>query len=178
MNRKNVIPLFTSSQIQHRVDELAVSIAGSFKDSELIVIGLLTGSFIFLADLMRALHHHGMILRVDFMTVSSYGSSTESSGVLEMKTKISIDIENKPVLLVDDILDSGRTLRFSTDYLNNKMPLSVKKCVLLNKPSRRKIEVDADFIGFEIDDNFVVGYGLDYEGKYRELPSISRLEFL
>ena len=173
----SIVPMYSEKEIQARVDEVATAIATDFKGQDLILIGLLTGSFIFLADLMRAIHAHGMVLQVDFMTVSSYGAGTESSGVVTMLKDIHIDIKEHPVLLVDDILDSGRTLQYTTTELLKKRPALIKTCVLLDKPERRVVPIHADYVGFTVPDHFVIGYGLDYDGRYREVPTISRVEF-
>ena len=177
MSNFSIVPLFSEKEIHKRVDFVAEEIARDFKGQDLIMIGLLTGSFIFLADLMRAIHAHGLILQVDFMTVSSYGAATESSGVVKMLKDIHIDIKDRPVLLVDDILDSGRTLQYTTTELLKKRPSLIKTCVLLDKPDRRIMPVHADYVGFEVPDTFVIGYGLDYDGRYREVPTISKVEF-
>ncbi|MCK5148865.1 hypoxanthine phosphoribosyltransferase [bacterium] len=177
MRKFSIVPMFTEMQIAQRVDQVADDIAKDFKGQDLIMIGLLTGSFIFLADLMRAIHAHGLILQVDFMTVSSYGAATESSGIVKMLKDIHINVRDRPVLLVDDILDSGRTLQYTTTELLKKGPSLIKTCVLLDKPERRIMPVHADYVGFEVPDTFVVGYGLDYDGRYREVPAISRVEF-
>lgn len=129
----------------------------------------------FLADLVRALHRHDLHPRIDFMTLQSYGGGTVSSGNVRILKDISVDIDGADVLLVDDILDSGRTLRFAVRHVQNKGASRVFTCCLLDKPDRRAVDIHADFVGFKIPDTFVVGYGLDYDSHYRELPYIGEV---
>jgi len=170
--------LITEEQLARRVDELAREIATHYKDRPFVVAGVLRGSFMFIADLVRALHRKGLQPRIDFTTLESYGSGTISSGNVRVIKDISVDLKGEEVLLVDDILDTGRTLRFAARHMDNKGAGPVKTCTLLDKPSRRLIPIHADFSGFTIEDRFVVGYGLDYDTKYRELPFISEVTFL
>jgi hypoxanthine phosphoribosyltransferase len=142
---------------------------------EFLMVGLLKGSFVFMADLVRALHRAGCSPQVDFMTLSSYGTGKESSGQLTIHRDVSDDLSQKPVLLVDDILESGRTLTYARQALLGRGAASVHLCVLLDKPCRRVEPMEAQFVGYTIPDTFVVGYGLDYAGFYRELPFIGAL---
>ena len=165
--------LITEEEIKSRVFELGKQISEDFGGEDIVVIGLLKGCFMFIADLMRAIDSH---VEVDFMAVSSYGSGTVSSGEIKVKKDYSIDIEGKNVLVIDDILDTGRTLAFVKDYLSVKSPKSIKICTLLDKPDRRTSKVNVDYIGFSVPDQFVVGYGLDYDEKYMNLPFIGVLK--
>ena len=165
--------LITEEEIKSRVFELGKQISEDFGGEDIVVIGLLKGRFMFIADLMRAIDSH---VAVDFMAVSSYGSGTVSSGEIKVKKDYSIDIEGKNVLVIDDILDTGRTLAFVKDYLSVKSPKSIKICTLLDKPDRRTSKVNVDYVGFSVPDQFVVGYGLDYDEKYRNLPFIGVLK--
>ncbi len=167
--------LFSEVALNARTHELASDIAEK-QGEEFLVVGLLKGSFVFMADLVRALHDVGCRPQVDFITISSYGASKESSGELTLGRNVSDDIKGKPVLLVDDILESGRTLHFARNMLLEMGASSADICVLLDKPGKREEQIDADYTGFEIPDKFVVGYGLDYAGYYRELPFIGVLD--
>jgi len=175
MNGPQLKILFSEKSIKERISSIAESIANTCHGNELIVIGLLKGSFIFLADLVRELYRHDLQLQVDFIPVSSYGSATESSGKILIRAETDLDFEERHVLLVDDILDSGQTLHHVINYLRMKKPSRLRTCILLDKPSRRTIPIEADFIGFTIPDTYVVGYGLDLNNRYRELPYISEL---
>ena len=166
-------PLFTESQIQERVIGLVHEIARDMHGDCLIVVGLLKGSFMFLADLVRHLHRQSIPLVIDFISVSSYGKGTESSGNIRLVRDITIELQDRDILLVDDILDTGRTLHFVQEHLMTHKPNSMKTCVLLDKPARRAQTVKTDYVGFTVPDAFLVGYGLDYNHRYRELPYIS-----
>ena len=165
--------LITEEEIKSRVIELGRQISEDFKGEDIVVIGLLKGCFIFIADLIRAISSN---VSVDFMIVSSYGSGVVSSGEIKVRKDYSIDIEGKNVLVIDDILDTGRTLAFVKDYLMVKSPKAIKLCTLLDKPERRTSKVEVDYTGFSVPDEFVVGYGLDYNEKYRNLPFIGVLK--
>lgn len=166
--------LYSKDVLDERLAALSRAIAAS-QNNEFLIVGLLKGSFVFIADLVRALHHQGCCPQVDFITISSYGNKKES-GSLVLGKDVSDDVQGKPVLLVDDILESGRTLTFARNMLLERGASSVEICVLLDKPGKRKETIDADYVGFEIPDKFVVGYGLDYAGYYRELPFIGTLD--
>ena len=165
--------LFTEDEIKFRVAELGRQISEDFKGEDIVVIGLLKGCFMFIADLMRAIDTN---VAVDFMVVSSYGSGVVSSGEIKVRKDYTIDLEGKNVLVIDDILDTGRTLAFVKDYLIVKSPKCIKLCTLLDKPERKLSKVTVDYVGFSVPDEFVVGYGLDYDEKYRNLPFIGVLK--
>ncbi len=169
--------LIDKTKIAHRVDKLVDDIAATTGSKNLVVVGILKGSFMFLADLMRSFHRHDIHPKIDFLTLSSYGSGTTSSGTVEIIHDIREEIAGAEVLLVDDILDTGRTLAFTRRLLLERGAKSVKTCVLLDKKAHRAVEFEADHAGFAIDDHFVVGYGLDYNNLYRELPHIATVRF-
>ncbi|NLN15168.1 MAG: hypoxanthine phosphoribosyltransferase [Tissierellia bacterium] len=168
MHRRQRI-LFSREEIADRVRGLGQEISKDYGNKELVVISLLRGSFIFTADLVREIT---IPVEVDFMTTSSYGHSEESSGIVEIVHDIRTDIKDRDVLIVDDIMDSGYTLEKVVEYLRGKSPRSLKICVLLDKPSRRKVDLSPDYIGFNIPDVFIVGYGLNYGDHYRNIPYI------
>jgi hypoxanthine phosphoribosyltransferase len=169
--------LITEEKIAQRVDEMVADMAAQCRTDNLVMIGILRGSFMFLADLARGLYHHAIHPRIDFMTMESYGSGTESSGTVKISRDITVDVAGADVVVVDDILDTGRTLSFAREHLMRKGVRSVRTCALLDKPSRRVVPCEADFKGFVIEDAFVVGYGLDYDSRYRELPYIAKVTF-
>jgi len=166
--------MYSAAEIGARVGALAAKIADTL-GPEIMVVAVLKGSFVFTADLLRALHHHGVHPRIDFMTLSSYGTGMESSGKVAVTKDITDDVRGAKILLIDDILESGRTLDFASRLLRDRGAEQVQLCVLLDKPEKRKIKVDADYVGFSIGDAFVVGYGLDYAHYYRELPYIGTI---
>lgn len=170
--------LYDEEQIRKRVDELVLEMAGDCRSENFVIIGILRGSFMFLADLVRDLYEHDIHPRIDFMTLESYGAGTESSGAVRITKDISMDVTGADVVLVDDILDTGRTLTFACRQMKEKGARSVKTCVMLDKPSRRVVPIKADYAGFTIDDFFVIGYGLDYDSHYRELPYIAYITLL
>ena len=154
--------------------ELGEKITNDYKDSDnFIVIGVLKGAVVFMSDLIRSIE---LPLKIDFMAVSSYGTSTESSGVVRILKDLDESVEGKDVLIVEDIVDSGLTLSYMHKILKSRKPASLKICTLLDKPNRRKVDLKIDYLGFEIPDDFVVGYGLDYAGKYRNLRDICVLK--
>jgi hypoxanthine phosphoribosyltransferase len=169
--------LIDKTEIARRVDELVDRIIATDPPQNLVVIGILKGSFMFLADLMRSFHRHEIHPRIDFMTLSSYGAGTVSSGQIEIVHDVRDALSGADVLLVDDILDSGRTLAFTKKLMLERGAGTVRSCVLLDKKAHRAVEFEADYKGFEIDDYFVVGYGLDYDNLYRELPHIAKVSF-
>ena len=160
--------------IAKRVKELADQIAKDLNKQEVLVVGILTGASLFLTDLVREMPED-MDVRIDFMSVSSYMQDTTTSGVVRILHDIKTSIEGKNVLVVEDIIDSGLTLNYLLKLLQSRKPAILKTCVLLDKPSRRKTEVKVDYVGFEIPDEFVVGYGLDYAGKWRHLKDIRNI---
>lgn len=165
--------LLSAEEIRAQVAELGRKISEDYQGKELVVVGILKGAAIFCADLLREIT---VPVAIDFMAVSSYGASTKSSGVMRILKDLDESIEGKHVLLVEDIVDTGLTLNYLREYLEGRNPASLRVCVLLDKPSRRKTDVTVEYRGFEIPDEFVVGYGLDYAEKYRNLPYISVLK--
>ncbi|MCL1905396.1 MAG: hypoxanthine phosphoribosyltransferase [Clostridiales bacterium] len=168
--------ILQEEEIILRVEALARQITDHYRarpPGELVVVGILRGAVVFMSDLIRRLP---LALTIDFMAISSYGGSTVSSGAVRILKDISESIEGKHVLVVEDIVDTGLTLNSLLDVLQARKPLSLSVCALLNKPSRRKAEVAVDFCGFDVPDEFVVGYGLDYAGQYRHLPYIGVLK--
>jgi len=167
--------MISAKAIAARVEGLAREIAAHYSDTDkLVVVGLLRGSFIFIADLVRELD---LPVEVDFLEVSSYGNSTESSREVRILKDLRGEIEGRDVLVVEDIVDTGYTLRHVLDILNTRHPRRIEVCALLDKPSRREVEVKAKWIGFEIPDQFVVGYGIDYAQRNRNLPHIGSVRF-
>lgn len=171
----DVQPLFEADAIARRIDEIAHEIAGVMP-RDLLVVAILKGGFVFAADLIRALNRAGLCPQVDFMTLSSYGTGTESSGRVRVGRDLDDDVKGRDVLLVDDILESGRTLAAARDLLLERGAKSVRICVLLDKPGKRKVSGDADFSGFTVADQFVVGFGLDYAHYFRDLPFIGTIK--
>lgn len=163
--------VYDAETISGRVDALARDIAGRLPDDVLIVV-VLKGSFVFAADLLRALNRAGMEPRVDFITLSSYGTAVRSSGVVSLARDLSQEVRGLPVLIVDDILDTGRTLAFATDLMAARGAKAVYSCVLLDKHEKREVSIEADFVGFAVGDRFVVGYGIDMAHRFRSLPYI------
>lgn len=166
--------LFTAEELGARVETLAREIAADHPD-DLLVVVILKGSFVFAADLIRALDRAGASPQVDFITLASYGTATRSSGRVTLSHDLTEDVSGRRVLLVDDILESGRTLAFARDVLDGRGAASVRTCLLLDKPELRKVPVEADYVGFAIGPAFVVGYGLDFAHRYRGLPYIGLL---
>lgn len=162
--------LITKDQIAEKVQELAGQITRDYHDKDTVFVGILKGSFIFLSDLARAVEIEN--LEIGFMMVSSYGSGTKSSGNINIKKDLETDLKGKHVLIVEDIVDSGNTLSYLKRYLSNREAASVKICTILDKPSRRQTDLVADYTGFVIPDAFAVGYGLDYNEKFRQLPDV------
>ncbi len=172
---KNV--LITREQIERRVHTLIEEMAADIDPDNLVMLGILRGSFIFLADLVRGFAQHHLHPRIDFITLSSYGSGTTSSGTVRITHDTDEELTGADVVVVDDILDSGRTLRFARDLFLKRGARSVRTCVLLDKQTQRAVEMDADYTGFPVEDVFVVGCGLDYDNRYRELPYIAEVTF-
>ncbi len=174
MDKKITKTLIEQEELAQIVTKLGSQITEIYQgiENDLIVIGLLRGSFIFMADLVRAIK---VPLVVDFLTVSSYGTGTVSSGDVKIILDLDMAIEDRDVLLVEDIVDTGNTFKKVIRMMKNRNPRSLRTCTLLNKPSRRKVEVQIDFCGKEIPDEFVCGYGLDYNQRFRELPYVGVL---
>ena len=165
--------MFSQEEIEAKVIELAKQIEKDYKGQDLLLVGILKGASVFVADLMRKID---LNVNIDLMSVSSYGSGTVSSGTVKILKDLDVDIKDKNVLIVEDIIDSGITLRNLYDTLMTREPRSLKLCTLLNKPARKKVDVDVDYVGFVIEDKFIVGYGIDYDEKYRNLPYIAIVE--
>ena len=165
--------LFTEAELKARVAEIARQIEADYAGKEIMLISVLRGSFIFMADLCRAIQ---LPCTLDFMSVSSYGKSTTSSGQVQITKDLSEDITGRHVIVVEDILDSGNTLSYLLKILENRHPASIRLCTLLDKPERRVKPVEVHYTGFSIPDAFVVGYGLDYAERYRNLPYIGVLK--
>lgn len=171
----HVVTLYAEDSVRARVEALAQEIALS-KPTDLLVVAVLKGSFMFAADLMRAMHRAGLSPQVEFIHLSSYRAGTSSSGQVKILRDIESSVEGRDVLLVDDILESGRTLAFAKDLLVARGARSVKVCTILEKPGKRAVQIDADYVGFHTPDRFVVGYGMDVAHRYRELPYIGVIE--
>ena len=165
--------LLSEDQIRARIQELGQQLTADYREKNPIFVGILKGVVVFFADMIRAIP---IDCQIDFMAVSSYGGGTESSGKIQVKKDLSADIEDRHVVILEDILDTGLTLRHTVDYLMTKHPASLKICTLLDKPDRRKAEIQADYIGFTVPNLFVVGYGLDFDERYRNLPYIGVLK--
>jgi len=165
--------LFTELEVKKKIGELAFEIARDCQEKEVVIVGILKGSFMFFSDLVKLLYIHDIHPYIDFITVSSYGFSTTSSGKVKLHRDITTPLEGKWVLLVDDILDTGRTLSFAKLHLSKFHPEKVKVCVFLDKPSRRVVEIKPDYRCFEIENRFVVGYGLDWNNRFRDLPYVA-----
>jgi hypoxanthine phosphoribosyltransferase len=164
--------LISSEQLSQRIGELAAQIDTDYADRELLLVGVLKGAVMVMADLARAMHSP---VQMDWMAISSYGSGTQSSGVVRILKDLDTDITGRHVLVVEDIVDSGLTLSWLLGNLRSRGPASVQVCVLLRKPNSARMAVDVAYTGFEIDDSFVVGYGLDYAERYRNLPFVGTL---
>jgi hypoxanthine phosphoribosyltransferase len=170
---ERLVTMLSQEQIAARVRELGAEITRDYAGRNLVLVCVLKGSFVFAADLARTID---LSLRVDFLGVRSYGEGTESSGVVQITQDLSRPIEHEDVLLVEDIVDTGLTIAHLIDLLRTRAPASVKVCSLLHKPVRSRVQVDIHYLGFTIEDRFVVGYGLDFAEKYRNLPYIGVVE--
>jgi hypoxanthine phosphoribosyltransferase len=164
--------LITSEQLQARIGELAAQIDADYAGRELLLVGVLKGAVMVMADLARAMH---LPAQMDWMAVSSYGSGTKSSGVVRILKDLDADITDRHVLVVEDIVDSGLTLSWLVGNLRSRRPASLEVCAMLRKPAALRVNVDVAYTGFDIDDAFVIGYGLDYAERYRNLPFIGTL---
>ncbi|MCI5920297.1 MAG: hypoxanthine phosphoribosyltransferase [Roseburia sp.] len=173
MKIKAIHEHFTEEQLDKRVREMAAEISKDYGDETVYMVCILKGSIFFTCDLAKRITSP---VEMDFMSVSSYGSGTSSCGVVKIVKDLDVSLEGKNVLVVEDIIDSGRTLSYLLDILKKRNPKSLKLCTLLDKPDRRVVDVDVDYVGFEIPDEFVVGYGLDYDQHYRDLPYIGFVE--
>lgn len=165
--------LVSEKEISDTVKELGKRISEDYKGKNLLLVSVLKGAVVFMADLMRAIT---IPCEIDFMSVSSYGDGIKSSGVIKIEKDLGQPIENYDVLIVEDILDSGRSLNYTIDMLTLRNPKSIEICTLFDKPARRQVEVNAKYIGIAVPDEFIVGYGLDYASKYRNLPFVGVLK--
>lgn len=161
--------LISEERIRSRVAELGAEITADYKGRDLVVVGVLNGSFVFLADLVRAI---ALPIRCDFLGLSSYGSATESSGVVAITKDLGGPVEGRDILIVEDIIDTGLTMAYLMENLATRKPASVRIASLLSKPARRQVDVKIDYLGFTVEDQFVIGYGLDHAGLYRNLPYV------
>lgn len=173
MNNDILKVLLTEETIHQKVSEIGRRISEDYKDKNLMLVSVLKGSVVFMADLMRAIDIHA---QVDFMAVSSYGSGVKTSGVVKIIKDLDGPLEGYDILLVEDILDSGMTLSYLREILLQRNPASIKIATLLDKPERRQVDIAPDYACFEVPDEFVVGYGLDYDEKYRNLPFVGVLK--
>lgn len=165
--------LFDEYKIQTRIREIGCQISREYAGKNPVFVGILKGGFVFLSDLIRSI---SIPIEVDFLAVSSYGAGTVSTGAVKIKKDIDIDLDGRDIIIVEDIVDSGLTLQYIRDYLEKHNPASIKICVLLDKPEAHKLDVSYDYVGFNIANEFVVGYGLDYAEHYRNLPYIGILK--
>jgi hypoxanthine phosphoribosyltransferase len=165
--------LVSREQIKEMVAQLGKRISKDYEGTELVLVGVLKGGFVFLADLMRAIT---IPVDMDLIAVSSYGASTQSSGVVRIIKDMDLNVSGKHVLIVEDLVDTGLTLSHLKDLFNTRSPKSVKICTAFDKPSRRKIDIEIEYGGIVVPDKFIVGYGLDYDGKYRNLPEVCTLK--
>lgn len=174
-SKRSIPVLYTAQEIKERLETMSAEIAKHYKD-DLMIVALLRGSFMFTADLVRELYAIGLHPEIDFMTLSSYGVGTQSSSDVKIAKDVSEDMAGRHVLIVDDILETGRTLQFATELLKERGAASIRTAVLLDKVGKLEVKMKADFVGFSIPDKFVVGYGLDYANHYRELPFIGYMD--
>ena len=165
--------LFSEEELQKKVAELGAAITEEYRAKDLLIVTVLKGAVVFLADLLRKIDTPA---EIDFMVVSSYGAGTKSSGVVKIVKDLDVPLKDRHILIVEDILDSGLTLSYIKGILQDRGPASIRIATLLDKPARRKAYLKADYVGFEVPDEFVVGYGLDYDEKYRNLPYIGILK--
>lgn len=172
-NKTSLKPLFSAKEISKRVKKLAADIDKDYQGREILMIAVLKGSFLFIADLVRAVKTPTV---VDFVRLASYGSATQSSGIIELRKDLEMSVKGRDVLIVEDIVDSGQTLESLCNILLNRKPASLRICTLIDKKAQRTATVAVDYAGFSIDDGFIVGYGLDLDEKYRDLPDIRLVE--
>ncbi|MEG0391344.1 MAG: hypoxanthine phosphoribosyltransferase [Anaerovoracaceae bacterium] len=174
MERREIIGevMITQEEILNRAAEIGRQISEDYHGESVFLIGILRGAILWMADLMKTIETD---VEIDFMACSSYGEATKTSGVVKINKDLSSDISGKNVIIVEDIVDSGITLNYLKGYLSNRNPKSIKICSLLDKPEGRRVDIEADYVGFTVEDKFIVGYGLDYNQKYRQLPYISFL---
>ncbi|MBW1974124.1 MAG: hypoxanthine phosphoribosyltransferase [Deltaproteobacteria bacterium] len=175
MKEYDLKQVIDEQSIRSRVKELARTIEADMRYCEdVVIIGILKGAFIFMADLVR---HFSFPMQIDFIRIASYGTGHTSSGEIRVTKDIEVDIEGKHVLLIEDIVDTGLSLKWVMDYLKKRKPASLKVCVFIDKKERRECEVSVDYVGFEVQEGFLVGYGLDYSERHRELPGVYEVRF-
>lgn len=165
--------LYSEDELGDKIRQMGAKISKDYSGKELILIGVLKGSVIFMSDLLKQIT---IPCKMDFMAVSSYGNSTETSGVVRILKDLDFEIQGKDVLIVEDIIDSGVTLKYLMKYLSARKPSSLEVICLLNKPDRRKVDIDVKYLGYDVPDHFLVGYGLDFAEKYRNLPFVGILK--
>lgn len=165
--------LITEEQIREKAAEIGRQISEDYAGQEIVMVGILRGAVPWMADVMKRVT---LDMTIDFMACSSYGAATKSSGVVKINKDLDTDIEGKHVIIMEDIVDSGVTLNYLEGYLKSRGAASIKLCALLDKPEGRRVDIKADYVGFTVDDRFIVGYGLDYDQKFRNLPYITWLE--
>ncbi len=165
--------LITQEEILNRAKEIGKEISKDFEGEQIVIVGILKGAVLWMADVVKNIESDVIL---DFMAVSSYGKEKKTTGIVKILKDIDADIEGKNVIIVEDIVDSGITLNYLKTYFKNKLAKNIKICTLLDKPSGRRAEVQVDYVGFEVEDMFIIGYGLDYDQRYRQLPYISYLE--
>lgn len=173
LNMPELIPVIKKDEIDSKVAEVARRISNDYKNSELVLVGVLKGAFVFMSDLMRRLT---IPVQIDFICASSYGSGTSTSGDIKLTKELGIDIYNKDVLIVEDIIDTGLTLAYLIEYLKSFSPKSIGICAMLDKRERRRTDIKIDYSCHVVEDGFLVGYGLDYAENYRNLPEIYHLK--
>ena len=165
--------MITQEEILKKAREIGQRITEEFQGEEIVMVGILRGAVLWMADLMKNVE---LDMTIDFMAVSSYGAATKTSGVVKINKDLDTDIDGKTVIIVEDIVDSGVTLNYLIGYFRSRGAKTIRICALLDKPEGRRVDIDVDYIGFTVDDRFIVGYGLDYDQKYRNLPYITYLE--
>jgi len=168
-----LIPVIKKDAIDRKIAEIARRISDDYKDSEIVLIGILKGAFVFMSDLMR---HLTIPVQIDFICASSYGSGTSTSGNIKLTKELGIDIHNRDVVIVEDIIDTGHTLAYLIEYLKSFRPKSIRLCSMLDKRERRGVDIKIDYSCFIVEEGFLVGYGLDYAENYRNLPEIYHLK--
>ncbi len=173
MNSDIATVLFNEGTIEKKIRELGHQLSIDYEGKEPVVIGILNGAVVFMTDIIRNIRTS---LTIDFLSLSSYGSGTKSSGIVKIRKDIDTNLENRHVIVIEDIVDTGLSLKYLLEYLNKHKPASLKTCILLDKPKAHKVDIHIDYKGFEIGNEFVVGYGLDFDEKYRNLPYIGILK--